>query len=171
MAVTDLTGTKWRFNDDVPFTTSGYFAIDFQSAGNSYTSFNYTFMSRPDFARWIDYVDSESNITRVYDFSWVDEDYRIINITGGEEVENPDLITWLESYATQIQDESNPISIGNLPIANMYFGTRQVKKVYLGNTLVWEKATEEIPENALLVQDGALLTSDGGYLITTVQTN
>lgn len=45
-------------------------------------------------------------------------------------------------YSVAVTQENPKISIGNLPIANMYFGTHQVKKVYLGNTLVWEKATQ-----------------------------
>lgn len=69
-------------------------------------------------------------------------------------------------HETTTASATNTFSTGNLPIENVYFGTQEVKKIYLGNSLVWEKEVE-IPENALLAQDGALLTSDGGYLITT----
>lgn len=69
-----------------------------------------------------------------------------IEITGGTGVTNSDLIAWLQANATQIQEQPNTFSFGNLPIENVYFGTQQVKKIYLGNTLVWEKE-----ENANLI--------------------
>jgi len=196
MAVTDLTGTKWRFNDTC--TSAGAtkgFNITYTS---SYDNVERTILRSPYSFRgavvqtillehglsgfycastdglYSQVSDGEGWYYSVYDPETSGYTYikgstpPTISITGGQDVTNSDLISWLQANATQIQEQSNTFSIGNLPIANMFFGTRQVNKIYLGNSLIWESATEPIPENALLVRDGALLTSDGGYLVTTV---
>lgn len=85
------------------------------------------------------YCVTNASQIRVYSDNWTNEAYRTIEITGGTDATNANLISWLQANATQITEPSNTFSIGNLPIANMYFGTQQVKKVYLGNALVWEK--------------------------------
>lgn len=170
MAVTDLTGTKWVFNDEITdFSGTNSFAINFISNNTNYTNI---YRGTSSFS----YSKNGSNMVYVYDTGdeppfvagWTDDAYKTIEITGGTDATNSELIAWLQANATQVQDEdesTNTFSFGNLTIANVYFGTQQVRKIYLGNSLVWEK--EIIPENILLAHDGALLVSDGGYLITT----
>jgi len=38
-----------------------------------------------------------------YGASWVDESYRIIEITSGTDVDNSSLISWLQSNAVQVE--------------------------------------------------------------------
>lgn len=161
--VTDLTGTAWEFNNNITLLNSGtYFDIIFGQ-------YNQLVFENNE----LNYQDiNELNPTPVYKstIGWYNINYKTITITGGTDVTNSDLIAWLQANATQIEPEpteTNTFSLGNLAIANVYFGTLQAKKIYLGNSLVWESGSEPTPENALLAQDGALLVSDGGYLITT----
>lgn len=171
MAVTDLTGTKWVFNDEITgFSGTNSFAINFISNNTNYTNI---YRGTNNFS----YSKNGSNRVYVYDTGdeppfvagWTDDAYKTIEITGGTDATNSELIAWLQANAVQqVEPEpatTNTFSFGNLTTANVYFGTQQVRKIYLGNSLVWEK--EIIPENVLLAQDGALLVSGGGYLITT----
>ena len=151
MAVTDLTGTKWllKENADIYGPTGGgsddvTYSINFSSKNNNYILF--MFYGGGKYSHLYYGVTNQSSDSaadyyyRTDTLTWTDQDYRTIEITGGTDATNSDLISWLQANATQIQEQSNTLSFGNLPIKNVYFGTRQVKKVYLGNTLVWEKA-------------------------------
>ena len=109
MAITDLTGTTWYFNDtliidseqnyeyDIDFTTSvelsGYtqfIALNLQWQGYLYYR-----------------VDSSRNIAVYSNSTWGSEDCRTISITGGDDVANTDIISWLEANATQVIPELN----------------------------------------------------------------
>lgn len=177
MPITDLTGTKWLFNEapenawgepyNISFTSNNenFVALyadedDLYGSGRGLKYFTTTPSGSP-----YDFVHAYNSRTGV----WANQSYRTIEITGGTDTTNATLISWLQSNATQIVEptETNTFSIGNIPVTNMYVGTRQVRKIYIGNVLVWEKETEPVPDNALLVQDGKLFTSSGGYLITT----
>lgn len=147
MAVTDLTGTKWLFNETLSILENSSYELNFISNSETYAGISFVFMTNPPPNPPLVQLLYVGSISTLEAFSnslpgWSNESYRTISITGGTDTTNAILIAWLQSTATQIQDESNPISVGNLPIANMYFGTQQVKKVYLGNALVWEKATQ-----------------------------
>lgn len=102
MPINDLTGTKWIFNAG---TIENYepneFFINFTSNNSSYTRFAYSDIGADDgiyygstrVAAWGDYV-----VTK----GWIDQAYRIISITGGTDVTNSDLISYFETYATQV---------------------------------------------------------------------
>lgn len=136
-SITDLTGTKWVFNQEIDLTLYFTYDINFISNSETFTNIKRANVRFEDDTQVGLYYGS----TPVFVSSWsnFNESYRTIEITGGTDATNANLIAWLQANATQIQEQSNTFSFGNLPIANMYFGTRQVKKVYLGNALVWEK--------------------------------
>jgi len=164
MAVTDLTGTRWQFNDTITAEAQyGIFNLAAEASDSELSTWTDLYVGYQFYRGEFTPIDNgvlwaPALTLPVGEFT----------ITGGIDATNSDLISWLQSNATQIQDEpTNTFSIGNLPVANMYVGTRQVRKIYIGNVLVWEKEVEPIPENALLIQDGKLFTSNGGYLITT----
>lgn len=167
----DLTGTKWVFNNQIsmsPLQGDSYtFNFDFYMTGDQTApGGGFELIVGPDDDFELDYT----NIATAYDDGvWQGEVFSSITITGGTDVTNANLIAWLQANATQIVEPTgtNTFSIGSLQVANVYFGLLQINKIYLGNSLVWESASEPTPENALLAQDGALLTSGGGYLITT----
>lgn len=96
-AVADLTGTIWVFNSHIELTQTS-FTFNFTSNNTNFTSMSFKRME----LGWWKYNDST-----VYEQSaegnWMDEAYRTIEITGGTDVTNTDLIAWLEANATQIQ--------------------------------------------------------------------
>ena len=96
MAVTNLTGYTWVGNEAL-LTLSSEWNINFTSNGNNYTYLVASFQMTP-FPGYTDgllYDDTE-----VWFFSWNDNAYRTITITGGSDVTNSILITMLEENGT-----------------------------------------------------------------------
>lgn len=142
--IVDLTGTKWVINESLTIPAfTGMFEPNFISNNTSYSKF---YLGCDDDDRYnlpnrIYYSDDSYVNTEVYNAGqWANEAYRIIEITGGTDATNATLIAWLVENATQVIEPTkiNNFSVGNLPIDNMYFGTQHVKKVYLGQTLIYE---------------------------------
>lgn len=108
MAVSDLTNTTWVINDTEQFlsdepTVVFTANITFTSNGNTYTSLHTTYTQSVTDDYTIYY-----NNTLVADFVydegwgwWEDQAYRTIEITGGTDVTNATLISWLEANAIQ----------------------------------------------------------------------
>lgn len=109
MAVTDLTGTGWHFNDTVSLpSTSITYNIKFRSNGSS------TYRSLAQDAGGIFYITTGSAYTDVYTTTngWAttnSQNFQDIVITSGTDVTNTNLISWLESNATQVQSISKTV--------------------------------------------------------------
>ena len=102
MSVSNLTNTKWVFNSSVNITNSTVisFSITFKDGdGATYSLLKYALglEGLPSMMGGIKY-----DTSGVYSDAWTDEAYRIIEITGGGDVTNVDLISWLMSNATQV---------------------------------------------------------------------
>jgi hypothetical protein len=106
-----LTGTKWQFNDeiDMPETTGWVYYID-ATVYNNQHNLTIEYISLPDY--WDLHL---KNTYQPYEFyydsywewysgsGWPSEtDAPIIEITGGDDVDNPEFITWLQENATKI---------------------------------------------------------------------
>lgn len=113
MAITDLTNTTWVFNDILDFSGSNVggqtFTISFSSA-NANNSAIITYL-RIGFGTWassiqryIYYYPSTtfSHNNAVMGGEWQNEGYKIITFTGGTDATNADLISWIQSNATQV---------------------------------------------------------------------
>lgn len=155
MAVTDLTGTRWRWNwGDYTDPSS----CDFENATQAgvVKSINFTASSAGGgtetqwtsmrFRRWhggdrnaVDY-----GTTNVW-FSDIDGgehsaegDYEEFYITGGTDVTNAQLIAWIEANAVQVEEPSGgSISIGSSAIGKAYIGTSEVASIWLGDKQVY----------------------------------
>ena len=135
MAVTDLTNTKWLLNDSPSFLSSGSYSVNFISNLETFNDLSYTYASRPEFIRELYY---NSIVKYSLGSGWVDSNYRTIEITGGTDVTNTNLISWLTANATQITSGGS-MYLGTSNISKMYLGQNEVSKVYLGQDLVYEK--------------------------------
>lgn len=98
--VTDLTGSTWLLNTTIDRDDVSLFKnINFTSNGNNYTTIQIICFYDSDdgwYGPSIDY-----NTTNVYYAgSWSSNDYKTINITGGTDATNSDLISWLQTNAT-----------------------------------------------------------------------
>lgn len=106
--ITDLTGTTWLFNSvlsQLPLSSGQYFTMNYTSNNINceYIGINELI---PDFdapePRVDLYLIYDNNFNPVYIDGWENEVYRTISITGGTDVTNSDLISWLQENATQI---------------------------------------------------------------------
>lgn len=174
--ITDLTGTKWVLNSELYFDLDGiqdnmsmmiyaYDATawadggrdDFEIVAEGINAGHLNFTSNNEnFVGLISgsYVPlAGGNYTQVYscciepDENWVSQSYRTIEITGGADATNPDLIAWIQSNATQIiEPEENPkITIGTQPLVSASVGNADMQSIWVGNVKVWEN----VPDNAL----------------------
>ena len=107
MSVQDLTNTTWVFNSNVSGLSSAshQYNINFTSNGVNYTLINEQIVSNDT----IHY-----DTVRVFRSAWVDEAYRTITITGGTDVTNAALISWLEANATQPTSSTTDFELSSL---------------------------------------------------------
>lgn len=128
MPITDLTGTKWLlnsefYNDDSPEQTSMlWYAYDATAwydeesrdvfeigdggvnAGHlNFTSNNENFIGLV--SAGYEPLEGGNYVVAYQQAYWQDQAYRTIEITGGTDATNPDLIAWLQQNATQIQPQ------------------------------------------------------------------
>lgn len=123
MSITNLTNTRWRFNltpnfdvvDNLHVGSTYYnhnFTVNFQSNGLNYSML--TASKRYDGTHYIMY---SYNTTYNINGTWSANAYREILITGGNAVQNADLIAWLESAAELIDryyiDKSDLVSVAD----------------------------------------------------------
>lgn len=153
--VTDLTNTTWVFNNSIS-TPPTSISLNFES--NSST---YTYMS--DDKADLVYSNSDQKADdHVYYFNssvWVDNNYKTIYITGGEDVTNAAIIGWLVANATQVLPDPFIITYNNEEI----YSTSQDGSVTLScaNKLMASDIT--VTGNNL----GSIDINYGGSTITT----
>lgn len=157
MALTDLTGTTWKFNDFVDLGIFGAieFNIEFDLTNDtsySYSKLSSTFNSRTRI-RSLSYYNDEDGSTTVYQYlvidqttaTWSETIYQTITITGGDDATNATLIAWLETLATQQETPSaagtNHTKIGSLNITKKTVGGLEVLKEVVNGITVYEKGT------------------------------
>lgn len=167
MAVTDLTNTKWLFNNDVTLSEFGVvnnnttFDLTFINDGVTYYGFEVRNKAEQD--NGIRYYDGDHawwryNVTN----GWADSSYKTIEITGGTDATNADLIAGITANATQIVEPSSDviettISVGTSLLADASVGTTKLLKAYIGNHLIFER----VGSNFQTADDKLLLTSNG----------
>ena len=133
MAVTDLTGTKWVFNDDITPITNSVFQINFSS--NSYELVALATGQQVDeydepiegvaFITYYKVYPSSAISDSIFSYttfadqpyaSWTDNSYKTITITGGVDATNATLISWLEANATlQTTTNQKQVDLTTLP--------------------------------------------------------
>lgn len=94
--ITNLTGTTWTFkNNELGYIPFGTVAIDFISNNN--TGFHSLSIRTTGYTEL-----SYGGVIAISNGTWTNENYKTITITGGADVENADLITFLEENARQL---------------------------------------------------------------------
>ena len=119
MALTDLTGTEWVFNDVLDTEEQNVvYALNFQSNNENFTQLQlYHTSTYPNEMR---YRTSSTNMKYVYENGWSYPLYKTISITDGADATNSTLITWLKANATWTnQPEGVSISYAGNEIASM----------------------------------------------------
>lgn len=108
MAITNLTNTKWVFNDTLTGSIFGdgagnRFNINFTSNDTTYTTILFYYRGSNGIEYGSDYVYSSSSTPH-----WQNQYLKSIAITDGADVENADLIALLEANATQVSEIEEP---------------------------------------------------------------
>ena len=101
MSVSNLTNTIWVMNNTLssgPQVGAISFSVDFTS-----NETNYTEITLPRSGADSDLIYDNTTIYNFARRTWSSQSYRIIKITGGTDVTNANLISWLEANATQVQ--------------------------------------------------------------------
>lgn len=157
--ITDLTGTTWEFNTFLDNNIDGKdytYSIDFLCNNTSYNEIYYFYfaVSRPE-VHIDDYV--LFNHTEIYNSGyWLDDMYKTITITGGIDATNSDLISWLQSNATQIQTGySSTINLSNCTcnksaetgLSGSYIATVTADSGYYLSSVVSSLGTATISED------------------------
>ena len=140
MPITDLTGTTWLLNSSVDVSLGEGFEIVFNSNSIIFDAFYIDDRGR------LGYWNNQLGTLTVFDAdygTWESESYRTIEITGGTDATNSNLIAWLQQNATQ-QTAPTPSETKNIwantnQIAKAFLGSSKVSKIYLGSTLVYER--------------------------------
>lgn len=114
--VTDLTNTKWLFKDDGQITIGTVdvsYNINFKSNNIDYSSIRIAGIAgKPESELVLLYygVTSAYRINKkITSNVWIDQSYRTIEITGGTDATNRELINWLEYNATKQVYETFPL--------------------------------------------------------------
>lgn len=103
--ITDLTGYTWIGNDTLSSSVIMFFSktyyVNFLS-NNTNFDFIYALQQKIDdyFFTFLLYNDSRVYVNNVNYSSWVNTNYKTIQITGGTDATNTDLIAWLQENGT-----------------------------------------------------------------------
>lgn len=101
MAITNLTNTTWKFNDTLNLTEEFYYHnLNIQSNGFSYDTL-YCIYNGKNYVLVYGARNAYTSKTN----TWYDG-YQTITITGGSDVTNPDLISWLEANGTLVTSKA-----------------------------------------------------------------
>lgn len=116
MAVTDLTNTIWLFNDTVDLEDAELidFGLNFKSNNVTYDTFSFS----PGRTSTFIYYSVSPDRTQAYSTStgWANTNYKVISITGGYDVTNSHLISWLTNNATLLPSDLTGYTwVGNEP--------------------------------------------------------
>ena len=127
MAITDLTNTKWILNENLisglSLNVFGY-RIGFMCGGKYFYLLSWEDVNA-------DYDNIDTYELRYYGNSypivycnngnnwiWNDQVYRTIEIIDGADVSNPDLISWLETNATQVVEPEYTLRIDGVEVTD-----------------------------------------------------
>lgn len=108
MSVTNLTYTKWTIVSQPDVSTAATYNLDFQTNGEQGSKISISATGALALRGFIYTLSTDGSLfpaeVKVYNptlHEWSNTNYRTIIITGGADVENANLIAWLEANATQ----------------------------------------------------------------------
>lgn len=148
MAITDLTNTVWEFTSLPSYSSTLSLAqknINFISNETNYTKI-FAITEQYDDVRLNYYGTNWIQVFNGYNSTpWVNNNYKTINIIGGADVADSDLITFLETYATNRTSEylTNNSEISSIADAIRTKGGTSASLVYPNGFIT---AIQNLPE-------------------------
>ena len=155
-SVSDLTNTTWIINNspDVQVTMSEEtYNITFTSNNSTFVRLGIVYDIGSDMGdgplnQGLNYYYDSYSSDKVYNSRtniWNNDAYKTIEITGGEDVTNSTLISWLQTNATQQTPPepsgTNHTHLGSLSIIKKHFGDLEVIKETLNGVTIYEKGS------------------------------
>lgn len=131
----DLTGTVWVFNNSLSFPSNAHtYNLSFVSNNVNYTSI---YVSDSD-ESWLDYryTGTTTQSYTAWD-GWTNNAYKTIEISGGTDTTNSNLILWLKENATQYIPSSSNTKIGTKSIVKKKFGQLEIVKEVLNGKIIY----------------------------------
>jgi hypothetical protein len=130
----------WTFNDYIYLNKDITFNVNFVCDGETYSSLRCDYESMITYYYYDSVIVHESNPEGAF---WSHQKYRVIEITGGDDVTNPDFIKFLTSYAkpaivtTYVEYLPNDAADGSLAIVegddkDNLLGTWEIRGVFDG---------------------------------------
>lgn len=164
MAITDLTGTTWTFNQSVERLPSTTFYINFSCALLDYSA-------ALEVSSTAVRMSIKYGATHVYTNGWASDLARTITIIDGIDVTNSSLISWLESNAALQRGGSLTISYdGNTIHTSTSFETFKLKTA--GKYLIDDITIVAEDVGSLLVTyDGVTVISTSGTVTGKLKTS
>ena len=104
--INDLSGTSWYFDEMIDLFSNETYDFNFNSGGNTCIGMRVGSTANAN----LFYIRSAVSSFNVYNPStdlWEDEAYRTIEISGGTDATNSDLIAWIKNSATLIGATTN----------------------------------------------------------------
>lgn len=136
MAITDLTNTTWNVKADWTVSAGyGQFSInyttDYMSLRGTFIGFGYVHTS-DDGDTWY-WKPTANKINNAYDTVSSGTAFTIV-ITGGTDATNTNLISWLETNATQVVEDAGYTLRVNGKVLNLLNGKKVRNLIYKGTT-------------------------------------
>ena len=174
-SISDLTNTTWIINNspDVQVTMSEeIYNISFNSNNTSFVKFGIVYDIGSDTGdgplnQGLNYYYDSYSSDKVYNSRtniWNNDAYKTIEITGGTDVTNATLISWLEANATNITPEpsgTNHTHLGSLSIIKKHFGDLEVIKETLNGVTIYEKGSPSPSLISFTIADKSYQAEDG----------
>ena len=99
--ISDLTGTTWVINDSPSIPSRSFYYLNYTSKSYNFTRLGFRYEDGWSTAGNTIFYWSSNDEFVVYDDGFLDTDFKTIEITGGSDVTNSTLISWLQNNATQ----------------------------------------------------------------------
>ena len=150
MAITDLTGTKWYFNESINLQGEyGEFAYNINYFIGNLPDEKTQLISEPNAfgsALWT----NDDVLLYAFETGWRDESFRNIHITGGDDATNPVIAQWLQDNAISVENTPfkmypNGKNLNSIIIKQNDVATF-ITKAYLGSNPNPVFETEELHE-------------------------
>lgn len=159
MAITDLTGTTWVFNDYLDDTSLIRTYVDFTSNGITFASIERNYSTSPFTTNILIYYNSNGISTNVCDLdSWTNEAYKTITITGGADATNATLISWLQANATLQETPTTDTK----PIFKRINGTWVKQDAFQRVSGAWVRISSKEAGNLLTTSNDKILQDSNG---------
>ena len=112
--ITDLRGYQWQANDILSSTETIEYKINYISNETTYTTLTRYYMTNNQVV-YLEY--NKTGVYNGYTKKWASDNYKTIQITGGTDSTNTELITWLQANGTLTKSSTQKLEAPSVVLA------------------------------------------------------